>query len=227
MLFMIKKIDIAGIQLDNYTVREALMISERMLSNNEFNTIEEVGLKTLKCAELDENVKQTIMSLDNTIISDVGILSAVGELTMQRQHEIQDRDFCYELLKRIERNHKNVYILGGSLNIIEKVTGYIEEEFSRINISGSQIIEEGWNTIEDIVNEINSTGVDVVISVLQSPMQELFLSQCRDMLLAKLWYGADAENFTPRKKGLRTWIRNKINVHKLSKYINKYQEQDK
>ena len=95
---MIKKIDIAGIQLDNYTVREAIMISERMLSNNEFNTIEEVGLKTLKCAELDENVKQTIMSLDNTIISDVGILSAVGELTMQRQHEIQDRDFCYELL---------------------------------------------------------------------------------------------------------------------------------
>ena len=227
MLFMIKKIDIAGIQLDNYTVREAIMISERMLSNNEFNTIEEVGLKTLKCAELDENVKQTIMSLDNTIISDVGILSAVGELTMQRQHEIQDRDFCYELLKRIERNHKNVYILGGSLNIIEKVTGYIEEEFSRINISGSQIIEEGWNTIEDIVNEINSTGVDVIISVLPSPMQELFLSQCRDMLLAKLWYGADAENFTPRKKGLRTWIRNKINVHKLSKYINKYQEQDK
>ena len=51
--------------------------------------------------------------------------------------------------------------------------------------------------------------------------------RCRGMLLANLWYGADAENFTPRKKGLQNWIRNKINVHKLSKYINKYQEQDR
>ena len=37
---MIKKVDILGIQLDNYTVREAIMCVERYLSNNVLNTIE-------------------------------------------------------------------------------------------------------------------------------------------------------------------------------------------
>ena len=36
---MIKKVDILGIQLDNYTVREAIMCVERYLSNNVLNTI--------------------------------------------------------------------------------------------------------------------------------------------------------------------------------------------
>ena len=36
---MIKKVDILGIQLDNYTVREAIMCVERYLSNNVLNTL--------------------------------------------------------------------------------------------------------------------------------------------------------------------------------------------
>ena len=42
---MIKKVDILGIQLDNYTVREAIMCVERYLSNNVLNTIDRFGDK--------------------------------------------------------------------------------------------------------------------------------------------------------------------------------------
>jgi len=44
---MIKKVDILGIQLDNYTVREAIMCVERYLSNNVLNTIESISLQML------------------------------------------------------------------------------------------------------------------------------------------------------------------------------------
>lgn len=226
-LFMIKKIDIAGIQLDNYTVREAIMKSEKMLSNNEFNTIEEVGLTTLKFAEQDERVKNIITNLDMTVISDVGILRAADKLSMQRQHEIEDRDFLYELLKRIERNHKNVYIIGSSEGVLDKVEGYIQEEFSRIDISGDTIIEPNWNDVESVVNEINSTGVDVIISVLPSPMQELFLTECREMLSANLWYGVSVESFAARKRSLRQWLKHIIEIHKLTLHINNYKEREK
>ena len=37
---MIKKIDIAGIQLDNYSARECVMAVERMLNENAFHTVE-------------------------------------------------------------------------------------------------------------------------------------------------------------------------------------------
>lgn len=224
---MIKKIDIAGIQLDNYTVREAIMMSEKMLSNNEFNTIEEVGIETLKWAERETRVKEMLLSLDNTIISDVGILRAVDNVSMQRKHEIEDRDFFYELLKRIERNHKNVYILCANENERNTIIEYINNEFSRIEIVGSQIIEDGWQSVEKIVNEINSTGVDVIMSVLSSPNQELFLAECKGMLSANLWYGASLDNFTARKKGLKYLIHHMVDVHRLALHINNYEEQGK
>ena len=41
---MIKKIDIAGIQLDNYSARECVMAVERMLNENAFHTVEEVNM---------------------------------------------------------------------------------------------------------------------------------------------------------------------------------------
>ena len=50
---MIKKVDILGIQLDNYTVREAIMCVERYLSNNVLNTIESISLQMLILQSLE------------------------------------------------------------------------------------------------------------------------------------------------------------------------------
>ena len=44
---MIKTIDFAGIELDNYTVREMIMNVEKDMSDHGFHTIEEVNMDTL------------------------------------------------------------------------------------------------------------------------------------------------------------------------------------
>ena len=105
---MIKKIDIAGLQLDNYTVREMLMRVDRRISEKILTTIEEVNMDTLALAESDEEVKQSLEACDYTVIADEGILRAVSADTLQRRHEIEDHDFFYELFKRLERNDKKI-----------------------------------------------------------------------------------------------------------------------
>ena len=55
---MIKKVDILGIQLDNYTVREAIMCVERYLSNNVLNTIESISLQMLIDSETNPVLKE-------------------------------------------------------------------------------------------------------------------------------------------------------------------------
>ena len=50
---MIKKIDILGIQLDNYTVREAIMRVEAWYDNNMLNVIEMVSMQILTDSETD------------------------------------------------------------------------------------------------------------------------------------------------------------------------------
>ena len=93
---MIKKIDIAGLQLDNYKVREMLMRVDRRISEKILTTIEEVNMDTLALAESDEEVKQALEACDYSVIADEGILRAVSADTLQRRHEIEDHDFFYE-----------------------------------------------------------------------------------------------------------------------------------
>ncbi len=59
---MIKKVDILGIQLDNYTVREAIMCVERYLSNNVLNTIESISLQMLIDSETNPVLKEVMSS---------------------------------------------------------------------------------------------------------------------------------------------------------------------
>ena len=71
---MIKKIDILGIQLDNYTVREAIMRVEAWYDNNMLNVIEMVSMQMLTESESDPVLKEVISSLDLAVIGEKGIL---------------------------------------------------------------------------------------------------------------------------------------------------------
>ena len=96
---MIKKVAIAGLQLDNYTVRESIMEIERNLSNGVFNTVEDVSMDMIVAAEEDPKIKDLLENLDHTLISEVGVLKAVSEVSIQRKHEIENNDFYTEFMK--------------------------------------------------------------------------------------------------------------------------------
>ena len=55
---MIKKVDILGVKLDNYTVREAIMCVERYLGNHVLNVIESISAQMLIQSESDPLMKE-------------------------------------------------------------------------------------------------------------------------------------------------------------------------
>ena len=122
---MIKKIDIAGIQLDNYTTREMLIRIDRCIAEKSFTTIEEVNMKTLELVASDEEVKQALELFDYTVIADEGILKAASADTLQRRQEIEEHDFFYELFKRLDRNHKTVFVLGDSQAAVDEAEEFL------------------------------------------------------------------------------------------------------
>ncbi len=222
---MIKKINVAGIQLDNYTVREMIMNVERMLGDNIFECIQEVDMDTLSLAAEDEQVKELIASLTYTIISDVGILRAAGMETMQRKHEIEEHVFFYELMKRIERNHKTVFLLADNAQNIEWFEEKVAGEFPKIKIVGEIAADEAIGG-EAVVNEINAETPDVIISTMSSPTQEHFLCENKDKLSANLWYGMGDDKFGKKSRNIWQRLRKLIRVNRLAKTINEYKEQE-
>ena len=136
MKAMIKTIDFAGIVLDNYSVRETIMNVEKNMSDQGFHTIEEVNMDTLMQAETDEVIKDALQMAEHTVIAEAGILDAVGAGSYQRRHEIEHHDFFYELMKRIERNHKTLFVIGDSMERVEQMCERIMELYPKCEVIG-------------------------------------------------------------------------------------------
>lgn len=189
---MIKEIIVAGIKLYNYNVLENLTQIAKNLENNVFTTVEEVYMKTILLAKEDESVKEALESMDVTVISEAGILDAVGQATILRRAEIERREFFFQLMKVFERNGYTVYILGEEDKEVVDAAQYIADEFPRMKLVGSNALTEIAGAEDGVINEINMIAPDVIISVLPSPLQERFLKEYKTMFLTKIWYGIGA-----------------------------------
>lgn len=218
---MIKTIDFAGIELDNYTVREMIMNVEKDMSDHGFHTIEEVNMDTLMLAETDELVRKAIGFAEHTVIAENGILEAVGAGSYQHRHEIEHHDFFFELMKRVERNHQTVFVIGDTTEHVEKTCAFCQSILENAR-SWEQKRLKTVRGADAMVNEINALTPDMILSVLPSPDQEHFLMENCEKLSAGLWYGIGSWDFTKRRQGLLGNIRNLIRTHKLERQLIHY-----
>ena len=223
---MVKKIDIAEIQLDNYTTREMLIRIDRCIAEKRYTTIEEVNMKTLELVASDEEVKQALELFDYTVIADEGILKAASADTLQRRHEIEEHDFFYELFKRLDRNHKTVFVLGDSQAAVDEAEEFLKELFDRLEIVGKGVFDEANGTDEGVVNEINIATPEVVLSFLPSPVQEKFFFRNKDKISTILWYGIGSGKFLAKRTGIIGKIRKMLDVRRLTRIIDSYEKRD-
>ena len=171
---MIKKIDIMGILPDDYTVREALHQIESLSDDNVLRSIESISMQMLMEAEQDEELRNAISSLDLAIVGQKEILEVAGAGTMQRIKETEENDFFYEFLKRLERNHKRLFLLGETKEKNSRIKEKLIEQYPQLSIAGEYALENCIGDQAAVINEMNAATPDLVLSVLPSPTQEHF-----------------------------------------------------
>lgn len=219
---MIKKVDILGVQLDNYTVREAIMKVEGYLDNNVLNIIERITAQMLIDLDTDDVIKNVIGSLDLAVIGDKEIIQATGLGTMQRIRETEENDFYFEFFKRVERNKKTVFLLGEKAERLNEIRTELEQEFPKLEIVGEYAIEDCVGNWEGVINDINVLAPEVILSVLPSPLQEHFLWEHRDKMNANIWYGIGNLSVHKKTHGIRAFLKSMVHRGKLKNSMNKY-----
>ena len=222
---MIKTIDFAGIVLDNYSVRETIMNVEKNMSDQGFHTIEEVNMDTLMQAETDEVIKEALQIVEHTVIAEAGILDAVGAGSYQRRQEIEHHDFFYELMKRIERNHKTMFVIGDSMERVEQMCELISDRYPKCEIVGMEALDECTGATDAVVNEMNAVAPDVILSIIPSPQQEHFLLENREKITAELWYGIGKIELGKARSRLALKIRKLVRTHKLEKQLIRHNDE--
>lgn len=221
---MIKKINVSGIQIDNYSVREQMMLLDKEVASPSLSIVEEVSMDLLLKAQQDDDIRKALELATYTVITETGILEAAGESVLHRKREIENRGFFHEMMRRLERHHKGIFLLGETIGDVEQMEQFLKEEYPRCEFVGMAGMDICVGTADAIVNEINAATADVMISILPSPLQQYFLLENKDKISASLWYCVDCEKLITKQSRLVKWIRKHIHKKKLEEHIVNYEE---
>lgn len=225
---MIKRIDILGMHVDNYTVRESILQLDTYMGSTVLNIIGTVTIKQLILAGENDKVREYLAQLDLSVLADGEILAETGNASAQRIREIKDKDFMYELLKRVVRNQKRVFLIAMTRDEVEHMQKFFTEVNPRFQVEGNYAMEECSGDEESVVNEINGTTPDIIISAMTSPNEEEFILAHKDKINASVWYGIGQEY--DRKTGgihIKDTVKRLALRGRLRRTVSKYQNENK
>ena len=161
-------------ELKDYSVKEAMRMVDGFLQDAKVNTISFLSPETLINAGEDEEMRTYLSSVDLTVPVSTEILKASGIGARGRLAEVEEGKFYRELIKKISDEKRTAFILTEKEETIEPFLAYLKDVAPGLKIVGEYAFENLTGDPDIVVNEINSTFPDMVLSRLPSPRQEQF-----------------------------------------------------
>ena len=121
----------------------------------------------------------------------------------------------------------------GSLSVfadeedVQKVKAELQEAFPKLILAGEYALENCVGNLDAVINEMNATTPDVIVSILPSPLQEHFFAEHKDKMSATIWFGMGELGVHGKKHGLGSFVKNRLHLGRLKNSMNKYQDQEK
>lgn len=186
------KIEVLDISMDCMTAKETMLKTMQFMENDSVDTIEIVTMDSLMNNQGNEIWREQMKEFKLTLPGEVEILKAADVHDRIKLKETENRVFLKMFLKYLQKKQKRIYLLADTEEEIIQVENAIRHYNRGMRLSGHACLHPDDNREKEVVNEINGTETDCVLSVLSSPYQESFISRYRTLLNTKLWFGCGA-----------------------------------
>lgn len=182
-----RKLQVLGVSLNDYTVRESMRLVEEYLKGGRLNTIAYISKKGILEADENEVVKDFITKMDLVVSTDSDILRAANVETRSRLKEIDENAFMEEFLKKLIRQRKTIYLLAQTQADLKQLEAGLESYQKGLQIVGRFVLDELEADEDFVVNEINKEEPSVLISILPSMKRIGFYDANHMKLNANIW----------------------------------------
>lgn len=222
-----RKMNVLGIPLRDYTLRETLKKVDIFLAGGKMGTIALITMKGLIVAQDSPEIKEWMSGLDMTVAADADILRAADINYRGRIHDVENQLFISEFLKKLVRQKKTVYLISQNAASLEKLEKELLSCEENLSIVGKAAVDDLEQDDDFVINDMNMQVPDVLISNLESPRQEQFTKENQMKMNVRIWLmvRADRELYTQEKnsfkqiynKFLQWWFRIKLNRYEEQK----------
>lgn len=227
-----RNMHVLGVELQDYTVREAMKKTDLYLKKGKVCTIAYITTRGLMAAEHSEELRTFLSNIDLTVAADSDILRAAGVANRNRVREIEDDEFMKEFLKKLVRGRKTVYLLTGTkeqMDVLEKGLRSYQESLRIVGRFSLDTLEqdEDW-----LINEINGLVPNVIISNISSPQRESFFETNHMKINASIWLMLKDEVVHARYDRNLFWkvgdaVARKLFKRKVVQYLSQDNEENK
>ncbi|MBD5551853.1 MAG: hypothetical protein HDQ96_11885 [Lachnospiraceae bacterium] len=188
-----QKINILGMSLTDYSLREAIGITDRFIGSGSLNTILFISAKILVEAGNSEKQRAWIGAADLIVWSDAEIVRQAGISAKERTHEVENQDYLKEVLKRLGRGKKPIYLLAESEEELEQLENNLKYIREDLNIVGKDAVSGVRAEWDDEANRINELAPAAVISGMRFERQAELVESMKKILNADIWLALDHE----------------------------------
>ena len=189
---MADSIEVMGVVLDCLTAKEAMLRAMQFMENDLVDTIEILSMKDLMNGREDTKWQDLVNECGLVMPGEAEILKAADAGGGNVERETGNHIFIKLFLKYLQKNQKKIFLLAETEEDLLDTTEALRRYNRGIRLTGSGVVKPGDNRDESVVNEINGTETDCILSVLASPYQEQFISRNRALLNATVWLGCGA-----------------------------------
>lgn len=182
-------INIMGVPVDNVTMKEALEIVYRFLSENSIHAIYTPNSEIMMAAQRDKYLHEVLIQGDMLIADGAGVVLASKILG----YKLPERVAGFDLVKNIFQISTEIklkfFLLGAKPGIAEEAAVNIVNEFKCAEISGYHHGYFSEEEEDDIISQINSSGAEILLVALGAPRQEKWIHENKNRLNVKICIG--------------------------------------
>lgn len=188
---MTDNIEVMGISLDCLTAKETMIRAMRFIDKDSVDIIGILSMDVLMKNSGDEQWRELVDGFDLALPGDPEILKAADIGDRDRLKETENHTFFRLFMKYLQKNQKKVFLLAETEEKLNRTEEMLARYGRGLRLAGRGLLEDDGRE-ENVINEINGTETDCILSVLSSPYQEQFIDRNKALLNANVWFGCGA-----------------------------------
>lgn len=182
-------VEVLGVNIDKVTFDEAVDKLDKFMNTEGVSAVFTPNPEIVMAAYEDAEFRDILNSAELCTADGIGVVYASRMLKDAVPERVAGFDMTCEILSRAAKSGNGVFLFGSKPGVAEAAKAKMEEKYSGIRVVGTR---NGYFKPEDndeIVEEINSSGADLLLVCLGAPKQEKWIAENRESLKVRLCMG--------------------------------------
>lgn len=169
------RVNILGVDFDNYTMDEALDAGMALLEQPGPHYVVTPNPEIVEICRENEAARRAVGGAALVIPDGIGVMYGAKILGTPLKQRLPGIEFAQGLMARMARQGKSLYLLGAKPGVAEQAAERLRETYPGLVIAGTH---DGYFQDDGPVTDaIRASGADVVFVCLGAPKQELWMEK--------------------------------------------------